>query len=58
MHSRLGSREDLRQMIQTCRRHGVRVYADAVVNHMTGGGNDVCYELILENGFIFTKVDI
>jgi alpha-amylase len=28
-------------MIQTCRAHGVRVYADAVINHMTGGGNDV-----------------
>jgi alpha-amylase len=28
-------------MIQTCRSNGVRVYADAVVNHMTGGGNDV-----------------
>jgi alpha-amylase len=28
-------------MIQTCRKAGVRVYADAVINHMTGGGNDV-----------------
>ena len=28
-------------MIQTCRTAGVRVYADAVVNHMSGGGNDV-----------------
>jgi alpha-amylase len=28
-------------MIDTCRAAGVRVYADAVVNHMTGGGNDV-----------------
>jgi glycosidase len=28
-------------MIQTCRAAGVRVYADAVVNHMSGGGNDV-----------------
>lgn len=27
-------------MIQTCRTAGVRVYADAVVNHMSGGGND------------------
>ena len=27
-------------MIDTCRKFGVRVYADAVVNHMTGGGND------------------
>jgi len=35
-----GSREELRSMIQTCRSYGVRVYADAVVNHMSGGGND------------------
>jgi len=28
-------------MIDTCRGFGVRVYADAVVNHMSGGGNDV-----------------
>ena len=37
---RMGSRDDLRKMIKTCRSLGVRVYADAVVNHMTGGGND------------------
>ncbi|KAG8682754.1 hypothetical protein FRC11_014441 [Ceratobasidium sp. 423] len=28
-------------MITTCRTNGVRVYADAVVNHMSGGGNDI-----------------
>lgn len=28
-------------MIYTCRKNNVRVYADAVVNHMSGGGNDV-----------------
>jgi alpha-amylase len=38
---RHGTRDELRQMINTCRSHGVRVYADAVVNHMSGGGNDV-----------------
>merc|ERR1719210_1603771 len=27
-------------MIHTCRSLGVRVYADAVINHMSGGGND------------------
>lgn len=36
-----GTREELREMIQACRGVGVRVYADAVVNHMSGGGNDV-----------------
>jgi alpha-amylase len=39
--SRMGTRAQLRSMIQTCRANGVRVYADAVVNHMAGGGNDV-----------------
>ncbi|KAG7391303.1 hypothetical protein PHYPSEUDO_005252 [Phytophthora pseudosyringae] len=41
LYSRLGTRTKLRSMIQTCRANGVRVYADAVVNHMSGGGNDV-----------------
>ncbi|GLD93561.1 hypothetical protein PINS_up002153 [Pythium insidiosum] len=41
LYARMGSRAELRSMIQTCRANGVRVYADAVVNHMVGGGNDV-----------------
>ncbi|KAI3642433.1 hypothetical protein MP228_011988 [Amoeboaphelidium protococcarum] len=41
LHSRLGSQAQLRDMIVRCRSAGVRVYADAVINHMTGGGNDV-----------------
>jgi alpha-amylase len=40
LQGRMGTRDDLRQMINTCRGYGVRVYADAVINHMTGGGND------------------
>lgn len=28
-------------MINECRSNNVRVYADAVVNHMAGNGNDV-----------------
>ncbi len=36
----MGTREELRRAIKTCRAEGVRVYADAVINHMTGGGND------------------
>jgi alpha-amylase len=40
LQGRMGTRDDLRSMIQTCRRYGVRVYADAVVNHMVGSGND------------------
>ena len=41
LQGRMGSRDDLRKLITTCRGLGVRVYADAVVNHMTGGGNDM-----------------
>jgi alpha-amylase len=40
LQGRMGSRDDLRKAIQVCRSAGVRVYADAVVNHMVGGGND------------------
>jgi len=40
LQGRLGSRDQLRKTINTCRSYGLRVYADAVVNHMTGGGND------------------
>lgn len=40
LSSRMGTRDQLRKMINTCRAAGVRVYADAVINHMTGGGND------------------
>ncbi|TMW56819.1 hypothetical protein Poli38472_006829 [Pythium oligandrum] len=41
LFSRMGSRDELRSMIQTCRANGVRVYADAVINHMAPGGNDL-----------------
>ncbi|KAF3903882.1 Alpha-amylase [Dactylellina cionopaga] len=41
LHSRMGTRDQLRTMIKTCRSLGVRVYADAVINHMTGNGNDI-----------------
>ena len=37
----MGSADQLRQMITTCRKNNVRVYADAVVNHMAGNGNDM-----------------
>ncbi len=40
LDGRMGSRSDLIEMIAECRKHGVRVYADAVINHMTGCGND------------------
>lgn len=51
-------------MIATCRKHGnsdlhwsilpfqkgVRVYADAVINHMTGSGNDVLFHRNQQGG--------
>ncbi|KAL0222073.1 hypothetical protein RCL1_001927 [Eukaryota sp. TZLM3-RCL] len=40
-HGRWGSRDQLKAMISKCRSHGVRVYFDAVVNHLTGSGNDI-----------------
>ncbi|CAM9122953.1 unnamed protein product, partial [Ectocarpus fasciculatus] len=40
LQGRMGSRDQLRDAINTCRAAGVRMYADAVINHMTGGGND------------------
>ncbi|KAF8462963.1 glycoside hydrolase superfamily [Kalaharituber pfeilii] len=41
LHSRMGTRAQLRNMIQACRAAGVRVYADAVINHMAAGGTDI-----------------
>ncbi|KAG9246794.1 glycoside hydrolase superfamily [Calycina marina] len=41
LRSRSGTRDELRAMIQSCRAAGVRVYADAVVNHMAANGKDV-----------------
>ncbi len=41
LDGRMGTREDLRRLIQTCRGYGVRVYIDAVLNHFTGAGNDM-----------------
>jgi alpha-amylase len=36
VESRLGTREQFAAMVQTCQDAGVDVWADAVVNHMTG----------------------
>jgi len=48
--SRMGTRTQLRNMIQTCRSAGVRVYADAVLNHMSGNGNDIQNHQVSGNG--------
>jgi alpha-amylase len=36
--SRMGTPAQFKQMVKTCRRAGVKVYVDAVINHMTGQG--------------------
>ncbi|MGN6606641.1 MAG: alpha-amylase [Jatrophihabitans sp.] len=37
--SRFGTATQFRDMVATCRRAGVKVYVDAVINHMTGQGH-------------------
>ncbi len=38
LDSRMGTEEQFQAMVDTCRAAGVKVYVDAVVNHMTGQG--------------------
>ena len=37
--SRMGDEQQFRSMVSTCRKAGVRVYADVILNHMTGQGD-------------------
>lgn len=37
--TRRGSRADFIDMVNTCREAGVKIYVDAVINHMTGTGS-------------------
>ena len=37
--SRMGGEAQFRSMVSQCRRAGVKVYVDAVINHMTGQGD-------------------
>jgi alpha-amylase len=39
INSRLGTRAQFSSMVTTCHNAGVRVYADAVINHTAGDGN-------------------
>jgi len=39
LNSRMGNRQQLAAMVSACHAAGVKVYADAVINHMTGQGN-------------------
>ncbi|CAH1797073.1 unnamed protein product [Owenia fusiformis] len=38
LDSRSGNEQELRDMVERCNKAGVRIYADLVINHMTGGG--------------------
>jgi alpha-amylase len=37
--SRMGNETQFKAMVKTCRSKGVKVYVDAVINHMTGQGH-------------------
>lgn len=43
LESKLGTRDEFKRMVDTCHEHGVKVIADAVINHMAGidGGTGV-----------------
>ena len=47
--SRMGDEAQFKAMVATCRRAGVKVYVDAVINHMTGQG-EISY-----GGVTYTK---
>jgi alpha-amylase len=49
--SRMGNEAQFKAMVATCRAAGVKVYVDAVINHMTGQGH------ISYGGVTFTKYD-
>ncbi|HEY7853800.1 MAG TPA: alpha-amylase family glycosyl hydrolase, partial [Aquiluna sp.] len=52
IESRLGSREQFRNMVSTCAEHDVDIIADAVINHMTGQDSGTGYA-----GTEFTKYE-
>jgi alpha-amylase len=37
--SRMGNEQQFKDMVKTCRKAGVKVYVDAIINHMTGQGH-------------------
>ena len=41
LNSRMGNKTVLKNMINICRKNGVRVYTDVIINHMTKDGNDM-----------------
>ena len=41
LHSRMGNKRQLKNMINICRSYNLRIYADIVINHMTSSGYDM-----------------
>ena len=39
LSSRMGTEDQFKKMVKKCRQEGVKVYVDAVINHMTGQGS-------------------
>ena len=48
-NSRYGNKKNLKAMINKCRSFNVRVYAETVINHLTGGGNDMYDDHVSES---------
>ena len=48
LESRMGNKQQLNNMINKCRKNGVRIYAELVINHMCLNGNDI-YEKHINN---------
>ena len=48
LKSRMGDKFQLKNMINKCRKNGIRVYAELVINHMTANGDDM-YEKHVNN---------
>ena len=42
--ARVGNQKQLKKIINRCRSYNVRVYAEVVINHMTGEGNDMNFD--------------
>ena len=41
LESRMGDKNQLKNMIKRCRENGVRIYSELVINQMSGNGNDM-----------------
>ena len=44
LESRLGNKRQLKDMINICQTNNIRIYSQAIINHMAGNGNDM-YEI-------------